>query len=493
MKSELALPPRKRPFGIYIGAIFLLFAGVGVGATTANFWREEPTKEAEEEATAPLDHLTITLDAEQQKSSKIVTQQITPQPLERVSWRTGHIAVNEDRVAHLSPPVEGIIHSVPVRLGQTVNAGDTLAVIDSREFSFLKLELVKARAALITEKENTERIQTITTNAAELVKLLTTDAPLTTIDKKLTDKPIGEWRSQLLGAYTKRNQLKAQLASSRSSAGALPESTILKTEAEYEAAEASYIALIEEVRYQIRYQVRQADIKLREAQTTVDITKAKLLTFGLTPTEVDTVDPIAEGTKASLLTLKAPFAGTIVEKHAVQSERVGPTFQMFVLTDLSNVWVQADIFESDLPMVSGLTGKTIRFRSPNAGVTEQSAKVISTGSLIDKGSRALTLTAEAENKGGSLKPGTFVEVGFNTGTATPTLQIPLSAVFRIDNAPFVFVALEDNKFKRRMVTLGRESDGQVEVIEGIKTNDRVVVQGTLELKSEMFKDLMAGE
>jgi RND family efflux transporter MFP subunit len=464
-----------------------VFAARSFWPNTAELPKTETEKKSEEGGNI------VTLSKEKRETAGIETTSVAAKTFNCMVWRTGRVALNEDRVAHLSPPAEGIVREVPVRLGQNVSAGDVLAVIDCRELGFLKLELVKARVALATERENMARILTTTTNAGEMLKLLSAETPLAAIEKQMANKPIGDWRSQLLGAYTKRNQLRAQLVSQKSTSGSIPETTIRKTEADVDAAEAAYTALMEELRYQIKSLVRQAELKLREAETSVDVMKAKLLTFGLTQEMAETVDPIAEGAKATLLTVKAPFSGTIVEKHAVLSERVGPQFQMFILSDLSSVWVQADVFETDLPLVRGLANKTIAFRSTLSNIPDQRAKVVYTGDLIDKSSRTLTLTAEAANSERTLKPGMFVEIGFDAGDETPVVQLPVSAILRYENKTFVFVATGDDTFERRDVLLGRTAGDAVEIVTGLNLGDSVVTRGAFVLKSELLKDKMVGE
>lgn len=469
-------------------------AAVGAAVALSVAPRESATKAHEEDKKlegAPKD--AVSMSKEKQAAAGIETATVSASPLRASVWRTGRVALNEDRVAHISPPAEGIVREVPVRLGQSVRAGDVLAVIDSRELGFLKFELVKARAALATEREAAARVRTTTTNAAELLTLLATDTPPGEIEKRLADKPIGEWRGQLLGAYTRRGQLRVQLASLRSSSGAVPESTTLKAQSESDAADAAYASLVEDLRYQVRFQVRQAELKLREAETAADVTKAKLLTFGLAPEAVETLDPITEGGRASLLTVRAPFAGAVIEKHAVVSERVGPQFQMFVLSDLATVWVQADVFEGDLALVRGLAGKAVAFRSELAGIDGRRATVVHTGDVIDRASRTLTLTAEAPNPDRALKPGTMVEVGFDAGTEAEAVQVPVGAVLRHENRPFVFVATAGDTFARREVALGRVAGDAVEVTEGLRPGESVVVRGGFVLKSELLKDQMVGE
>ncbi|WP_168218800.1 efflux RND transporter periplasmic adaptor subunit [Limnoglobus roseus] len=435
----------------------------------------------------------VTLSPEKQSAAGIETAAVAAEPLAGRVWRTGRVTLDEERVAHVSPPTEGVVRDAPARLGQTVAAGDVLAVLESREFSQAKVELLKARIALAAERELAARTKTTMANAGELLDLLAADATPAAIDKALKDKPIGDWRSQLLSAYTKRNHLKAEGAAKNTSPGVISEMAVRKTAAELEAAESAYTALVEEFRFQAKNQVRLAELKLKDAETAFDVARVRLLLFGLTPDAVDRLDPVAEGATASHLTIKAPFAGTVIEKHAVLSERVGPQSQLFVLADLSNVWVQADVFEPDLHLARDAAGKSIAFRPSLDAGTERTAKVLHAGDVLDKASRALTLTAVAPNADHALKPGMFVEVGIDSGDHTPVVQVPAAAVLRHENKPFVFVQQSADTFRRVAVTPGRTSGDRVEIVEGLKAGDRVVVRGGFTLKSELLKDLMVGE
>jgi len=489
-------PTAKRWAVVLIGSA-LLAIGVVAGAIGSRQFTLSPNADKATHAAAekPSEEGgdAVTFGPDKQSAAGIESVVVTPEPLVARVWRTGRVALHDDRLAHICPPAEGIVRDVRVTLGQTVAAGEILAVIDSRELGQAKLDAYKARIGLAAERELAARTRTTMANADELLKLLVAETPLAEIEKRMADKPIGDWRQQLLGAYTRRKQLQAQLASQKASAGAIPESSIHKTEADADAAGAAYTALFEELKFQVKNQVRQAELKLKDAETTLDVARSKLLMLGLSAEAVESLEPIVEGATASHLLVRAPFAGTVLEKHAVRSERVGPQMQMFVIADLSSVWVQADVYEADLPLVRGLKNKPVVFRSKVAGVAERRATVVNTGDMIDKASRSLTLTAEAANADRLLKPGMFVEIGFDIGDGTPALQVPANVVLRHENKPFVFVQEADDRFRRAEVTLGRTAGDKVEVTTGIKSGDRVVVRGGFVLKSELLKDQMAGE
>lgn len=486
--------PMKKMVWIKIVPSFILLIIVGVAGVIigSNLQSEKENNKEPEEEKKGNHYLSVKLSEERQKFAGIEVSKVQSKLTKKVNWRGGRIELNEDRIAHISPPAEGIIASSNVKIGQEVKAGDILATIDCREFAFLKLELVKAKTSLETEKENFERIALTRANTSELLKLLSEEKSISEIEKLLSNKPIGEYRSQLLSAYALRNQLQNQLISQKESQGAVPESVIRKTASDLEAAQAAYLSAFEEIRFQVQRQTKYAQIKLREAQTLVDITKAKLLTFGLSSDEIDKIDPLTEGPKSSILNVRAPFSGTIIEKHAVLSERVSPMFQMFIIADLDNLWIQTDLFEVDIPLINSLKSKQILYRT-KYDQKQGYAQIISKGDVIDKNSKALTLTAEVKNTNRVLKPRMFVEVGFETDEEKPVIQVPISSIYRYENQPFVFVKKESEIFIRADVRLGKEFGEMVEILDGLSGDEEIVTKGGYILKSELLKDQMVGE
>jgi RND family efflux transporter MFP subunit len=294
-------------------------------------------------------------------------------------------------------------------------------------------------------------------------------------------------------AYSQRNQLRSQVGVLRASGGSVAEVTLRKTEAELAAAEASLSALCEEFRFQSAQQARQAELKLKEAETALAAARTHLLILGYTEEELKKLDPAREGAAASRYEIRAPFAGTVVKRHAVRSERVGPQMEMFRIADLSTVWVEADAFEGDLPLIRALGSRGVVFRSPAAGISQRPAQLLYSGDIVDPNSRAMTVTASAPNPARELKPGMFVEVGIPRGGVKQVLQVPSSAVQRYQGKTFVFVHAKDDEFRRADVELGREGGNRVEIKSGLAAGDAVVVEGGFVLKSELLRDQLAGE
>ncbi len=412
---------------------------------------------------------------------------------ERV-WRTGRLALNESRVAHISPMVEGLVREVKVRLGQDVRAGDVLAVLDSREVGQSKLDLVKTRTAAEFARVQDDWTRTASRNAAELVEAMAGGLPVAEIEKRFRDRPIGDLRQQLVTAYSRRFQTRShyEAADHPDARGAVPQATVIRLKADFEAAEAAFRALCEEVKYQTGQQVRAAEQKLREARTAEALSRTQLLMLGYTQDEVDRMDPITEGPAVSLYPIRAPFAGTVIQQHAVLAERVGPQVQMFQLADLSTLWLQADVPQKDIDLTRALAGGKVRFRWSDDPKAVGDGAVFYTGDVVDKATRSVALTATVANGGRALKPGMFIEVEL-TRPGRDAVQVPAAAVQREGATPFVFVHRGGDEFRRVDVRLGRESGGVVEVVEGLEAGQPVVAAGGFILKSELLKDQMAGD
>ncbi|MDB4912497.1 MAG: efflux transporter, family, subunit [Gemmatimonadetes bacterium] len=179
--------------------------------------------------------------------------------------------------------------------------------------------------------------------------------------------------------------------------------------------------------------------------------------------------------------IRAPISGTVVEKlvNPGQLIQAGST-ACFTIADLSTVWVMANVFESDLGAVapgeeaSVVTGA---FSTPIAG------RVVYVGSLVDPASKATAVRVLTPNPRDALKRDMLVNVTIRASSSKTGMLIAASAVLRDDqNLPFVYVALPNNHFARRSITIGSRIGDQYEVMSGLIAGDRIVVDGALFLQ-----------
>ena len=434
---------------------------------------------------------TVTLPQEMWDASKLEVKPVARQTVNLQTWATGKITLNEDRSANIHSITEGRAHSVPVNLGDRVEEGQTLAVIDSREVGTAKLELYQARLQEKFAKQANDFAQEVKTNALQLIEALDRNASVEEIEKTLGDKPIGNYREQLLGAYTAlvRAQADFDRIEPIANTGAIAGKQLIEATANLNAAKATFNAVLEQLRFAVPQDALETEQAVQQAEQAVEVAKAKLNILGYEDAELEDIGLDKKGGHLSHYEVVAPFAGTIIGKNVVLAERVGTDTEMFRLADLSTVWVQADIYQKDLPAIAQL-GETLTFRAPTASdgsLHTHTAKIFYRGDILDPATRMLRLQAIADNDDRHLKPGMFVEIEIPSQDSQDILAIPESAIQEIGGQKMVFVQQSETEFRKVPVVTGTASDGIVEIREGLKVGDQVVTSGGFALKSELMK------
>ncbi len=179
--------------------------------------------------------------------------------------------------------------------------------------------------------------------------------------------------------------------------------------------------------------------------------------------------------------IRAPIGGTVVEKLVNQGQLIqaGST-PAFTISDLSTVWVMANVFESDLANVAAGQQATVVTAAQPTPIVGQVSYV---GSLVDPASKATAVRVVVPNPRDILKRDMLVNVTIRASQARNGILVPASAVLRDDqNLPFVYVALPTNRFARRSVTLGARVGDAYEVKAGLSAGERIVVDGSLFLQ-----------
>ena len=180
----------------------------------------------------------------------------------------------------------------------------------------------------------------------------------------------------------------------------------------------------------------------------------------------------------------APLAGTVTERKAVLGELAKPDEALFVIADLSRVWLTANIGESQLGQVR--PGSIARARVTAYPDQLFVGKVNLVGAALDKETRTAKAIIELDNAKGLLRPFMFATVAIETGRSGKVLALPQSAVTLVQGLPTVFVE-EAAGFEARPVELGERSGGKVVVKSGIKPGELVATEGVYALKARLLK------
>ena len=199
-----------------------------------------------------------------------------------------------------------------------------------------------------------------------------------------------------------------------------------------------------------------------------------------------------EGKPRNAIALRSPASGVVLEKPSVQGMRFMPGEVLYRIADLSSVWLLAEVFEQDLGMVRAGQAAKVRVNAYPDKVFE--GKVAFVYPTVTAETRTAKVRIEMRNPGQLLKPAMYanVELMAEQGRAQ-RLSVPDSAVLDSGTRQIVLVRRGEGLFEPRAVRLGMRGDGYVEVIEGVKAGEEVVVSANFLIDAESnLKAAIAG-
>jgi Cu(I)/Ag(I) efflux system membrane fusion protein len=188
--------------------------------------------------------------------------------------------------------------------------------------------------------------------------------------------------------------------------------------------------------------------------------------------------------------VRAPFDGTIVQSNVRIGGFVEVGTNLFDVADLSTLWVLADMYEKDLPLVRVGMKALVQV----SAYADSFPGIINTiYGVVDEKTRTVKARVVVQNRDGRLKPEMFCTVKVQTALGKETIKIPASALLGETEKHFVFVALNDTTFEKRDVRTGVETREFAEVLDGLLVGEKIVVKGGFFLKSELAKETFGEE
>ena len=242
-----------------------------------------------------------------------------------------------------------------------------------------------------------------------------------------------------------------------------------------------------------QFEVQEAQARLAAAEIEVANARSRLLRLGVPTAEIEALDPKSPETMSGYLTVRAPRGGVVLERHASKGERVDPGKDLILVSDLSEVWVWADLREHDVPPVFGRTNGGVKFdaevRSHAGGKRYRGTLDVLSGTMNEQ-TRTLKARIVVPNPDGHLRPGMFVNIQVFVRGGGSVLAVPKAAVLSDEGRTFVFVHKEGDYWIRRPVTLGKRIGDMVEVRNGLAAGQRIVTDGSFLLKSDVLRKKM---
>jgi cobalt-zinc-cadmium efflux system membrane fusion protein len=193
-----------------------------------------------------------------------------------------------------------------------------------------------------------------------------------------------------------------------------------------------------------------------------------------------------ESGEPGVLLLQSPLAGKVVKRNLSRGQFVEPTLTAFRVADLSRVFIALAVFERDVAAIR--SGDSVELSAANGAGAPVHGSVAYAGDEIDLQTKTAAVRVIVEQPDTPLRPGQSVLAKIQTSArAGHTLVAPRDAVTSIDGKPTVFVAHDELSVEPRSVKLGRQDASHVEIIDGLRAGERVVVNGVFALKSEIFR------
>lgn len=359
---------------------------------------EEPPKKSDTSGEEEGEEV-VRLSSDELKEFNIVLATAKKGSLEQYKDLPGEIVLNADRLAHVVPRVGSIVREVKKTVGESVKAGDVLAILDSRE-------LADAKSAFLSSIE----------------------------------------REKLAQSSFSREEILWQK----------------KVTSEQEFLDA-----------------RQS---LAEARIARKSSSQQLRSLGFTDTQIKELSKYSD-TELTRLMVRAPFAGTIIEKHLTLGESVNSDTEIFTIADLSSVWVDINVYQKDLVNIH--KGQDVTIETGH-GIPTVSGKIAWISPIVGEETRTAKARVILTNTDGKLRPGLFVTAKVSVGNLTPGVLVSKNALQTFENRTVIFVKTKKG-YEPIPVETGRENNSQVEILAGLEIGQTYVDKGSFTLKAQLSK------
>jgi len=402
----------------------------------------------------------VKLDAESLKAAGVEIEAVTQRPAVSKLYVTGAVELNPETTEMATPLVGGRIERVFFGVGDFVSKGQILATISSPQLAQMHGKMHEAKTRYELAQRNLARVQ----RAENRVAVLQAKARLDEAEKTLNRTK----RLMELGAGAGKDLNSAETV--------------------YRTAKADYdfqtnIGLNKEIQ-ESKAEVETAAVDLRHIED-------EMRALGVS---VNSNQPDDHTKNTSLVALRSPLSGVITERKFNAGAGVEAASAIFAVSNLSTVYVIANVPEANINRL--VVGSVAEIRSESIGNIDGRISYIDP--RLDETSRTARVRIEVPNTNGKLRAGMFADVGFYTGTSATTgqeLVVKSDAIQRTGDKTIVFVPRDDEPgaFEIREVEVGADIDGYTRVISGLELAEKVVTKGSFTLKTQFEKSAMGDD
>ncbi len=220
-------------------------------------------------------------------------------------------------------------------------------------------------------------------------------------------------------------------------------------------------------------------LKQRHSYDLRKATKRRLALWDINPAQIKALEK--RGSAIEYLPIASPVTGTIIEKNIVTGSAVKAGTRLLRLTDLSTVWVEGQVYESDLPWVN--VGMQARITLPEQPEASYTATVTFIDPVLNPQTRSAVIRAQLDNSDGTLRPDMFATMQLQVDLGERRV-VPEQAVIYSGDQRIVFIDQGNGRLLPKKIKTGLRNKDMIEVIEGLALGDRIVTSGNFLIAAE---------
>jgi len=458
--------------------------------------KEEPGHSENEEGRE------VKLDSESLTSAGIETEGVTQRPAISKLYVTGAVELSPEKTEMATPLVGGRIENVYYGVGDNVRQGAVLAIISSPQLAQMHGKMHEAKTRYELANRNLERAL----RAENRVGVLQAKSRLDEAEANLkrskiqSESLISQARIRLndsesnlnrirklveLGAGAGKDLIAAQNAykiEQENLKTAMANKEVISAEAAYKNAQAEYAF---QTNINLNKEIQEAKAEVETSRVDLHHIQDEMRSLGVV---VNLNEPDDHDKDTSLVALRAPLSGVITERKFNSGAGVEAAMPIFSISNLSTVFVIANVPEASLSKLS--VGSIAEIKSTVVG--NINGRISYIDPRLDETTRTGRVRLEVPNGNGKLRAGMFTEVGFYAGTTESSgveLAVKSDAIQREGDKTIVFVPKEDEPgaFEVREIEIGGEFEGYTAVKKGLELGETVVTKGSFTLKTQMEK------
>jgi len=224
------------------------------------------------------------------------------------------------------------------------------------------------------------------------------------------------------------------------------------------------------------------------SQSLLRSTRERLKLWDISDAQVRKLDETGEVTKT--LTFYSPVSGFVTDRKAFPQTAVTPDMDLYLISDLSTIWVNADVYEYEVPFVK--VGQTADMQLSYYAGRTYTGKITYIYPTVDPVSRTVKIRIEFPNPHFDLKPQMFADVQLKINYGKQ-IVVPQEAIMDSGDKQYVFVVHDGGVFEPRAIQMGAKLEGNVVVLSGLKSGETIVTSGNFLIDSESrLKSAMSG-